>query len=1057
MSLASAGAAGMVAPQDKAAAAPTAGATLDKTSLKEAAREAAPGAQREAPRTEPDEALHFAKAQAVAEPKAVASQPEKAPATAEAALSVDAPVLKAPEYKKPESVAAAGEMKNKIAAEDPLRRAEFANQVREGVKEASEAPLATAPAVSSSVAKDTAAAAEEKETILHGPGGVSALSSSPGGSAESVISTKAAQPAQPSAAFAGVALESGAGMSVEEVQAAAQFSAPARGGGGQSGGDAPLETAMADAPGRAKAGSPTGAGPGEGAPGEATAPRSGGGLATLSTTSIPSTMSTQHAPVQPTQNIAVTFGNRLPNETAPATAPISQLARGTGSSTGGAVTGGGDAPLVVAAPSAGGAARISASASGASGGGAAAEATAPRGGGGLATLSTMSIPSTTSTQHAPVQPTQNIAIAFGNSLPNETAPVAAPIGQLARGAASSTGGVASGDAPFVADAPVVARASSPPGVSGGGAAAEATAPRGGGGLATLSTTSIPFATSTQHAPVQPTKNIAVAFGNRLPNETAPVTAPISQLARGTGSSTGGVVTGGDAPLVAAAPSAGGAARISAPASGASGDGAAAEATAPRGGGGLATLSTKSIPSTTSTKPAQPAKHIVSNSALDSVELEKSTLVAFKSSRAGGRPQWGQDSGGVLHVTLGLARHSADWNSSPTALYNLSTTFRDRCKVVEVNSHVKVVSFTDRAALASCQVVLVTANFPIVFSEAEAAGMRAYVEGGGLLWLNDSTDTTDSNFDQAIRADIARIFPDKKLERFDNTHPLFKSAYDFSQGYHGYKIPPGDKYRLEYIEGLTYPGLGGAERLGVLYTRNDYADGLEIDPRTVAGRVSLTDLTAGEMLEGSLRFGINVICYALGAGAPPLPPPPESAAQFEKLYRYNGPPLPVLCGFKNPASAGVELFWVAEDWGNQAKLSLEAGAKGSEEDILKIAFAGGAKIKTAAGCGVDLDLGPAKAIVMDLYSSLPHGFNVALLLQTKPDWVGYESRPVFVRPGWNRNLRFPLDTDDFKSAKTGWKAYDTPFKPRQNVAHLDVLLYNFDESGEAQIGVLRLEK
>ena len=48
----------------------------------------------------------------------------------------------------------------------------------------------------------------------------------------------------------------------------------------------------------------------------------------------------------------------------------------------------------------------------------------------------------------------------------------------------------------------------------------------------------------------------------------------------------------------------------------------------------------------------------------------------------------------------------------------------------------------------------------------------------------------------------------------------------------------------------------ALRAAIIYTRNDHADGLEIDPRMNAGMKSLTDLTNAEMLESSLRFGMN---------------------------------------------------------------------------------------------------------------------------------------------------------------------------------------------------------
>lgn len=417
---------------------------------------------------------------------------------------------------------------------------------------------------------------------------------------------------------------------------------------------------------------------------------------------------------------------------------------------------------------------------------------------------------------------------------------------------------------------------------------------------------------------------------------------------------------------------------------------------------------------------------------------------------GERPVWGPAQGAVLRVTLGLARHKGDWNSSPTALHHLATAFKERCGLPDVVTEVKTVGLSDTQGLAACRMVLITSNDPVVFSAAEREGLRAYVAQGGLVWVNDSSAGGDERFDTGFRIELAACFPNARLERLDVAHPLFRTAYDLSRGYKGYRLPPGDKYRAEFIEALA-PAAAN-QRTGLIYTRNDYADGLEIDPRNIAGRLSLTDLSAEEMLEGSLRMGINLIAYGLGAEAPSLPPPPESAAQAVKLYRYQGPELPVADGFDEQVEG--EPVWKIEDWGNPASVAVAQTDKGA---ALKVAFRKGEKFKAAVARNVELDLASAKSLVLDLHSALPHGFNVALLFQTRPDWAGFESRPVFVRPGWNRNLRFPLDLDDFKSSLKDWKQYDVPFKPRDQTARITILLYNLEADGAVLLDNLRIER
>lgn len=422
-------------------------------------------------------------------------------------------------------------------------------------------------------------------------------------------------------------------------------------------------------------------------------------------------------------------------------------------------------------------------------------------------------------------------------------------------------------------------------------------------------------------------------------------------------------------------------------------------------------------------------------------------------RLGMRPQWGPVVGSILRVTLGLARHGGDWNSSPTALHHLATAFKERCGLPEVQVDVRTVSLDSVPALSACQLVLVTSNEPIPMRPAERAAMQAYVLGGGTLWINDSSASSDERFHAAMVRDLAEAFRNVPIQTIDVDHPLFRSAYDLSNGYKGFHIPPGDKYREEKIAGITVTARDGTARTGVLYTRNDYADGLEIDPRMSAGMRSLTDLTSDEMLEGSLRFGMNAIAYALGSQAPKMPPPPESTAHFEKIYRYHGPAIKPLDDFEQIVFADGEPVWRAAEWANPGKLG-SASVGGNR--ALKVDFQGGDKHKAAVEREVNLDLGDAKAVVLDLHSSLTHGLNVSILFHTR-DGSSYESRPVYVRPGWNRNLRFPLAQGDFKSSKNEWKAYDQPFEPRTGVLRLAVLFYNLNEDGAAMIDSLRIER
>jgi hypothetical protein len=76
-----------------------------------------------------------------------------------------------------------------------------------------------------------------------------------------------------------------------------------------------------------------------------------------------------------------------------------------------------------------------------------------------------------------------------------------------------------------------------------------------------------------------------------------------------------------------------------------------------------------------------------------------------------------------------------------------------------------------------------------------------------------------------------------------------------------------------------------------------------------------------------------------------------------------------------------------------------------------------------------------------------------------DGAAYETRPLFVRPGWNRNLRFPLGLGDMKSSvsKQPWKEYDTSFEPRNALERFSILIYNLSDSGSVKIGAIRFQQ
>jgi hypothetical protein len=122
------------------------------------------------------------------------------------------------------------------------------------------------------------------------------------------------------------------------------------------------------------------------------------------------------------------------------------------------------------------------------------------------------------------------------------------------------------------------------------------------------------------------------------------------------------------------------------------------------------------------------------------------------------------------------------------------------------------------------------------------------------------------------------------------------------------------------------------------------------------------------------------------------------------------------------------------------------------------LAGGANFKAAVTRTGLADLAATRALVFDMFSKLKQGFYVSLLFVCT-DNRSYETRGVFVRPGWNRNLRFPLNLGDMKSntGKPPWKEHSVTFEPRNEVERFSILFYNQSDTGYVKIRPIRRQK
>ena len=325
----------------------------------------------------------------------------------------------------------------------------------------------------------------------------------------------------------------------------------------------------------------------------------------------------------------------------------------------------------------------------------------------------------------------------------------------------------------------------------------------------------------------------------------------------------------------------------------------------------------------------------------------------------------------------------------------------------------------------------TGHKDFVLTDKEVANLRKYLRNGGRLWADDSTHFGDEHFDKAFRRELARVLPEMGLQKIPKSAELFKTGYDLSNGFKGYAVPPGDKYRLNYLEGIDIDG-----STAVVYTRNDYGDGLNIDPNTHPLMPSLTDLSPADMQEGSVRMGVNIVMYFLSAGSKEAGEfiDNTSAALRESEDTDKGP------DFSRAPADIIDKFgdlesWDVEEWSDPGTIE-------EAKDGMGIKFSVGAEKKFAITKDFDetaLELESTDILVVDIDNRLSCGARIALAVFCGEDYTYHESKPFFVKPGENSAV-FSLSDKYFKTEMTEWE-YSTGLSTETITDKLTFLVYS----------------
>lgn len=216
--------------------------------------------------------------------------------------------------------------------------------------------------------------------------------------------------------------------------------------------------------------------------------------------------------------------------------------------------------------------------------------------------------------------------------------------------------------------------------------------------------------------------------------------------------------------------------------------------------------------------------------------------------------------GALMATLGAARpggdpfvfamlryESGDWDSAPLVPANLIHSLA-RYTDIPVAPQGVVVDLSS-PELFGYPFVYLTGHLPVRFTEAESRNLRAFVERGGFVFIDDHNHDIDGAFHKTAVAELTRIFGPRAFRQVPNDHEIYRAFFRFPDG------PPTTSHELNgWGDNLVHEHLFGVEvdgRIGVLYSNKDYSSEWNYHPENK--RFLSVDNT---------RFGVNVLVYAL---------------------------------------------------------------------------------------------------------------------------------------------------------------------------------------------------
>jgi hypothetical protein len=181
----------------------------------------------------------------------------------------------------------------------------------------------------------------------------------------------------------------------------------------------------------------------------------------------------------------------------------------------------------------------------------------------------------------------------------------------------------------------------------------------------------------------------------------------------------------------------------------------------------------------------------------------------------------------------------DWYNDPSAEVNL-LKFAKQYAVIDADPKYEFVEISNDNFM-SYPFIFMTGHGNVLFTEYEVRRMRAYLENGGFLYVDD-----DYGIDKAIRREMKKIFPEYDFIELPYSYGLYSCLFQFPNG-----VPKTHEHDNKRPQGF---GIFHKGRLVVYYTyESNPSDGWVDDD---------VHNNPPEKREEALRFGTNIIVWSL---------------------------------------------------------------------------------------------------------------------------------------------------------------------------------------------------